>query len=116
MMVGLQGSGKTTTCAKLARLLMENGKRVLLVAADLQRPAAIEQLKILGESVGAPVFHQAGIKPPELCARLIPSNAAVCDNNFVLDYFRFSADHRMLFGGCVSYTTRTPANLPALGV
>jgi gamma-glutamylputrescine oxidase len=48
---------------------------------------------------------------PELCARLIPRHAAVCDNNFVLDYFRFSADHRMLFGGRVSYTTRTPANL-----
>ena len=51
---------------------------------------------------------------PELCQRLIPSNAAVCDNNFVLDYFRFSADHRMLFGGRVSYTTRTPAHLQAL--
>jgi gamma-glutamylputrescine oxidase len=50
---------------------------------------------------------------PELCARLIPRNAAVCDNNFVLDYFRFSADHRMLFGGRVSYTTRTPSNLEA---
>jgi gamma-glutamylputrescine oxidase len=50
----------------------------------------------------------------ELCAQLIPSNAAVCDNNFVLDYFRFSADHRMLFGGRVSYSTRTPANLSAL--
>ena len=45
--------------------------------------------------------------------RLIPSNAAVCDNNFVLDYFRFSADHRMLFGGRVSYTTNTPADLQA---
>lgn len=51
---------------------------------------------------------------PALCQRLIPSNAAVCDNNFILDYFRFSADHRMLFGGRVSYTTRTPANLQAL--
>jgi gamma-glutamylputrescine oxidase len=48
---------------------------------------------------------------PALCARLIPSNAAVCDNNFVLDYFRFSADHRMLFGGRVSYSARTPARL-----
>jgi len=50
----------------------------------------------------------------ELCRRLVPSNAAVCDNNFVLDYFRFSADHRMLFGGRVSYSTRTPANLSAV--
>jgi gamma-glutamylputrescine oxidase len=51
---------------------------------------------------------------PALCQRLIPSNAAVCDNNFVLDYFRFSADHRMLFGGRVSYTTKTPPGLSAL--
>lgn len=48
---------------------------------------------------------------PALCARLIPGRAAVCDNNFVLDYFRFSADHRMLFGGRVSYTTLTPPDL-----
>jgi gamma-glutamylputrescine oxidase len=48
---------------------------------------------------------------PDLCQRLIPGNAAACDNNFILDYFRFSADHRMLFGGRVSYSTRTPANL-----
>ena len=48
---------------------------------------------------------------PTLCARLIPGNAAACDNNFVLDYFRFSADHRLLFGGRVSYSTGTPRNL-----
>ncbi len=48
-----------------------------------------------------------------LAARLIPGAAAVCDNNFVLDYFRFSADHRMLFGGRVSYTTQTPPRLEA---
>lgn len=51
---------------------------------------------------------------PALCERLIPGNAAVCDNNFVLDYFRFSADRRMLFGGRVSYTTMTPPNLKAV--
>jgi len=51
---------------------------------------------------------------PQLCQRLLPQNVAVCDNNFILDYFRFSADHRMLFGGRVSYTTRTPANLQAV--
>lgn len=48
---------------------------------------------------------------PALGERLIPGRAAVCDNNFVLDYFRFSADHRMLFGGRVSYTTMTPPDL-----
>jgi gamma-glutamylputrescine oxidase len=61
-----------------------------------------------------PVGTYVVATPPlsaDLCASLIPSNAAVCDNNFVLDYFRFSADHRMLFGGRVSYTTRTPPGL-----
>jgi len=52
--------------------------------------------------------------PEALCRQLIPSNAAVCDNNFILDYFRFSADHRMLFGGQVSYSTRTPPKLMAV--
>jgi asparagine synthetase B (glutamine-hydrolysing) len=46
-----------------------------------------------------------------LAERLLPGDVAACDNNFVLDYFRFSADHRMLFGGRVSYTTMTPPNL-----
>jgi len=71
LMAGLQGSGKTTTCAKLARLLTEQGKRVLLAAADLQRPAAIEQLKILGKQIDVPVFHEAGLKAPELCAKAV---------------------------------------------
>lgn len=60
--------------------------------------------------VGTYIIGTAPLSP-ELCAQLIPSNAAVCDNNFVLDYFRFSADHRLLFGGRVSYTTQTPRNL-----
>ncbi len=57
--------------------------------------------------------YMIGTEPLDdaLCERLIPGNAAVCDNNFVLDYFRFSADRRMLFGGRVSYTTMTPPNL-----
>ncbi|MBA3551625.1 MAG: signal recognition particle protein [Actinobacteria bacterium] len=55
MMAGLQGSGKTTQCAKLARLLKEKGKQPLLVAADLQRPAAVEQLFTLGSEIGVPV-------------------------------------------------------------
>lgn len=48
---------------------------------------------------------------PERCQHWIPSGAAVCDNNLVMDYFRFSADHRLLFGGQVSYSSRTPARL-----
>lgn len=55
MMAGVQGSGKTTACAKLARMLKEKGKHPLLVAADLQRPAAVEQLFTLGGEIGVPV-------------------------------------------------------------
>ncbi|MEX0663870.1 MAG: signal recognition particle protein [Acidimicrobiia bacterium] len=58
MLAGLQGSGKTTAAAKLARHLERDGKKVLLVAADLQRPAAVEQLRVLGERVGVPVFAE----------------------------------------------------------
>jgi signal recognition particle subunit SRP54 len=56
MMAGLQGSGKTTTCGKLARYLVSKGHHPLLCAADLQRPAAVEQLRVLGEQVGVPVY------------------------------------------------------------
>jgi signal recognition particle subunit SRP54 len=67
MMVGLQGSGKTTTVGKLARYLEKQKRRPMLVAADIYRPAAIEQLKILGERLGMPVFTIDGAKPPEIC-------------------------------------------------
>ena len=56
LIVGLQGSGKTTFSAKLAKRLNENGRKVLLVAADVYRPAAIEQLKLLGSQINIPVF------------------------------------------------------------
>ncbi len=58
MMCGLQGSGKTTTCGKLSRMLLESGQKPMLVAADLQRPAAIEQLKVIGQQVGVPVYAE----------------------------------------------------------
>jgi signal recognition particle subunit SRP54 len=58
MMAGLQGSGKTTASAKLARLLKSQNRRPLLVGADLQRPAAVEQLRVLGERVGVPVYSE----------------------------------------------------------
>jgi signal recognition particle subunit SRP54 len=69
MLVGLQGSGKTTAAAKLARLLRAQGERVELVAADPYRPAAVKQLQTLGEKVNVPVFHEPDVKPPELAAR-----------------------------------------------
>ena len=56
MMCGLQGSGKTTTSGKLAKLLVSKGHRPMLAAADLQRPAAMEQLRVVGEQVGVPVY------------------------------------------------------------
>ncbi len=64
LMMGLQGSGKTTTSAKLAQRLKKEGRRPMLVAADLVRPAAILQLQVLGESVGVPVFTIEGEKNP----------------------------------------------------
>src|SRR5437867_7769931 len=56
MMCGLQGSGKTTTCGKLAMYLTAKGHHPMLAAVDLQRPAAVEQLRVLGEQVGVPVY------------------------------------------------------------
>ncbi len=64
MLCGLQGSGKTTTCGKLGRMLKQNGRKPLLVAADLQRPAAIDQLHVLGEQVGVPVFSDRDSQDP----------------------------------------------------
>ena len=75
LLVGLQGSGKTTTAAKLARWLRSRGERVAMVAADPYRPAAAEQLQQLGQEIGIPVFFQAGLSPVELCAAGIESAA-----------------------------------------
>ncbi len=67
MMVGLQGAGKTTHAGKIAGMMKKKGKRPLLVACDVYRPAAIEQLKVVGESVGVPVFAMGGkVNPVEI--------------------------------------------------
>jgi signal recognition particle subunit SRP54 len=71
MVVGLQGSGKTTTAGKIANRYLKEGKKPLLVAADVYRPAAVEQLKVLGEKLGVPVFHESGLQPPEMCRRAL---------------------------------------------
>ena len=68
MLVGLQGSGKTTAAGKLARMLRSQGERVLLVAADPYRPAAVTQLETLGASLNVPVYSEPGVAPPELAA------------------------------------------------
>jgi signal recognition particle subunit SRP54 len=69
MLVGLQGAGKTTTAGKLAHLMGKQGKRPLLVAADVYRPAAIKQLEVLGESLSVPVFTVAESKNPVAIAK-----------------------------------------------
>lgn len=81
LMAGLQGTGKTTTSAKLARLLKADGRRPGLVAADLQRPAAVEQLAVLASQVDVPFFGpEPGEKPRDVCQRAV-KNALVnhCD-------------------------------------
>ncbi len=69
MMVGLQGAGKTTTCGKLAKWLKSQGKRPLLVACDIYRPAAISQLQIVGNKVETPVFEMGDKVDPEKIAK-----------------------------------------------
>ncbi len=67
MMIGLQGSGKTTTCGKLARKLQKAGFKVMMVAADVYRPAAVHQLQVLGEQLGVVVYNEEGQSPVEIC-------------------------------------------------
>jgi signal recognition particle subunit SRP54 len=71
MMVGLQGAGKTTAAGKVARLLRSKGERVMLVAGDPYRPAAVKQLQQLGERIDVPVESDLSIAPPELARRAL---------------------------------------------
>lgn len=71
MMCGLQGSGKTTHSAKLAKYLKKKGSRPLLVACDIYRPAAIEQLKVVGNAVNTPVFEMGTQKPEKIAAEAV---------------------------------------------
>ena len=84
MMVGLQGSGKTTTCGKLARLLKKEGRRPLLVACDIYRPAAIKQLQVLGEQVEVPVFAMGDKQSPVAIAKAARAAAESQGNDFVI--------------------------------
>ena len=97
LMAGLQGTGKTTTCAKLARYLRKRGKHPLLVAADVKRPAAIEQLKTLGRQHDFPVYSEDGGRVPMICKRSLRHAA---DNNLdvvILDTAgRLAIDREMM--------------------
>jgi signal recognition particle subunit SRP54 len=84
MLVGLQGSGKTTTAAKLANKLRQLGERVLLVAADLQRPAAVQQLQTLGAAIDVPVFT-ANAAPPEVSALAVAAGEKQGKTVVILD-------------------------------
>ncbi len=84
MLCGLQGSGKTTTCGKLGRMLVERGKKPMLVAADLQRPAAITQLEVLGRDLGIPVHAQYDSKDPVAVCRQAVDAARKADVNVVI--------------------------------
>ncbi len=84
MMVGLQGAGKTTATAKIAGKLKQRGKKPLLVACDIYRPAAIEQLQINGEKQGVPVFSMGDKNKPVHIAKAAIEHAAKSGNNVII--------------------------------
>src|SRR5438105_11708140 len=84
MMAGVQGSGKTTHCAKLAAHLKEKGRQPLLVAADLQRPAAVQQLFTLGQEIGVPVASE-GTKPEKVVKNALKQAAREGRNVVIID-------------------------------
>ena len=86
MLCGLQGSGKTTTCGKLGRLLHQRERKPMLVAADLQRPAAIRQLQVLGEQLGLPVYVEDGATDPvRVCQNAVKQAKASGADVVILD-------------------------------
>jgi signal recognition particle subunit SRP54 len=102
LMVGLQGSGKTTTAGKLALHLKKKGRRPLLVAADLQRPAAVEQLQILGERIEVPVFtddsgSRGGIRPAKLVKSAMKEASRMGRDTVIIDTAgRLQIDQEMM--------------------
>jgi signal recognition particle subunit SRP54 len=85
LLAGLQGSGKTTAAAKLALLLRKEGRKPALVAADLQRPAAIDQLEQLGRQLGVPVYREDGSDPVAVVRSGIPTLAEGGADTVILD-------------------------------
>jgi signal recognition particle subunit SRP54 len=85
MLAGLQGAGKTTTAAKLALQLRKAGQRPLLVAADMQRPAAVQQLLTLGKQIDVPVYSEAKGSPPDICQRALGRARELASSVVILD-------------------------------
>lgn len=85
LMCGLQGAGKTTLCGKLAVQLKKQGKRPLLVACDIYRPAAIDQLKVVGERAGAEVFEKETQAPPKTARQAVEYASKMGYDTVVID-------------------------------
>ena len=83
MLAGLQGSGKTTAAGKIARLLKKQGEKVLLIAADPYRPAAVDQLQSLGDQLSIPVFSDQSLQPPQLAKEAL-RQAQLSDSTVVI--------------------------------
>lgn len=97
MVAGLQGSGKTTFCGKLARHLKKKGKQPLLVAGDIYRPAAIDQLKMLAEQINIPVFSVDGANPVDLAVQSIDYAKRYARDVVIIDTAgRLSIDEEMM--------------------
>ncbi|OQX63669.1 MAG: signal recognition particle protein [Desulfococcus sp. 4484_241] len=113
MLVGLQGSGKTTTAAKLAVFLKKNGRKPYLVPADVSRPAAIEQLKKLGSQVQVPVFpSETGMKPVDICRQArVEAHKQGC-NTLLLDTAgRLHVDEELMDELVEIKTALTPSDI-----
>jgi signal recognition particle subunit SRP54 len=98
MVVGLQGTGKTTSVAKLAHLLTAKGRHPYLIAADLQRPAAIDQLEILGTQIGVAVYADRSTRNPVAVVKagLAAAKAAACDTVIIDTAGRLAIDDALM--------------------
>src|SRR5271154_4542636 len=99
LLAGLQGSGKTTASAKLARWFKQQGRNPLLVGADLQRPAAVEQLRVLGGQAGITVFSEA-TDPVSVARSGLEEAKRLGRDVLIVDTAGRLAIHRVLLGGC----------------
>jgi signal recognition particle subunit SRP54 len=97
LFLGLQGSGKTTSSAKLARLLKSKGRNPMLVAADLVRPAAVEQLKVLGAQIGVPVYSEASKDPVRVAKNGVAEARRLLHDTVIVDTTgRLEIDQEMM--------------------
>jgi signal recognition particle subunit SRP54 len=97
LFLGLQGSGKTTSTAKLASRLKKEGRTVMLIAADLARPAAVEQLKVLGQQIDVPVYAEDSKKPIEVVKRGLAKAKKELINTVIVDTAgRLQVDEKLM--------------------